>query len=126
MSRKLRYSVDCFRCKSSKDKDCKESCGPSVQYKPRKENITGFGVRVNGLQSDSFFLFRVYSVNELNQQEKDRDKWNYATVFARTKGENMFYFDVVFLKSFKFDTSDQLSYFDCMYYAICMFVYILY
>ena len=94
ISGKLRYSVDCFKCKYSKDKDCKESCGPSVQYKPSKDNITVNSIEVNGLQSDSFFLFRVYSVNELNQKEKDRDKWNYATVFVRTKGEGMFYFDV--------------------------------
>ena len=33
-----------------------------------------------------FLKFRVYSVNELNAQEKDRDKWNYVTVSAKTKG----------------------------------------
>ena len=26
-------------------------------------------------------------MNELNQQETDKDKWNYATVFVETKGE---------------------------------------
>ena len=86
---KLRYSVDCFRCKSSKYKDCKESCGPiaSVEYKPNKDNITDDTVAVSGLHSDSFLKFRVYSVSELNEQEKDRDKWNYVTVSAETKGK---------------------------------------
>ena len=71
---KLRYSVDYFRCKSSKYKDSKESCGPSVEYKPNKDNVTDGTVAVNGLPRDSFLKFRVYSVNELNAQEKDRDK----------------------------------------------------
>ena len=84
---KLRYSVHCFRCKSSKYKDCNESCGPSVEYKPNKDNITDETVAVNGLPSDSFLKFRVYSVSELNEQEKDRDKWNYVTVSAKTKGK---------------------------------------
>ena len=87
--------MDCFGCKSRKDKDCNEPCGPTVQYKPSKDNITGNSVAVNGLQSDSFFLFRVYSVNEFNQQEKDRDKWNYAIVFVHTKDESMLYFNVI-------------------------------
>ena len=26
-------------------------------------------------------------MNELNQQETDKDKWNFATVFLETKGE---------------------------------------
>ena len=95
ISGKLRYSVDCFKCKYSKDKDCKEPCGPSVQYKPSKDNITVNSVEVNGLQSCSFYLFRVYSVNELNQHERDREKWNYATVFVGTKGESMLFFDVI-------------------------------
>ncbi|CAH3107660.1 unnamed protein product, partial [Porites lobata] len=82
---KLRYSVHCFRCKSSKYKDCNESCGPSVEYKPNKDNITDETVAVNGLPSDSFLKFRVYSVSELNEQEKDRDKWNYVTVTVNTK-----------------------------------------
>ena len=83
----MRYSVDCFRCKSSKDKECLEPCGPQVYYKPNRNNITSVTVTVHGLRSDSYFLFRVYSVNELNQQEKDRDKWKYAKVFVRTKGK---------------------------------------
>ena len=66
-----------------------------MQYKPSKDNITGNSVAVNSLQSDSFFLFRVYSVNELNYQEKDRDKWKFAKVFVRTKGESMLYFNVI-------------------------------
>ena len=84
---KLRYSVHCFRCKSSKYKACNESCGPSVEYKPNKDNITDETVVVNGLPSDSFLKFRVYSVSELNEQEKDRDKWNYITVTVNTKGK---------------------------------------
>ena len=84
---KLRHSVDCFRCKSSKYKDCKASCGPSVEYKPNKDNITDDTVAVNGLPSNSFLKFRVYSVSELNEQEKDRDKWNYVIVLAKTKGK---------------------------------------
>ena len=84
---KLRYSVDCFRCKSSKYKDCKESCGPSVEYTPNKDNVTDGTVGINGLPSDSFLKFRVYSVSDLNAQEKDRDKWNYVTVSAKTKGK---------------------------------------
>ena len=84
---KLRYSVDCFRCKSSEYKDCKESCGANVEYKPNKDNNTDGTVKISGLPSDSFLKFRVYSVNELNEQEKDRNKWNYVTVSARTKGK---------------------------------------
>ena len=84
---KLRYSVHCSRCKSIKYKDCNESCGPSVEYKPNKDNITDETVAVNGLPSDSFLKFRVYSVSELNEQEKDRDKWNYVTVTVNTKGK---------------------------------------
>ena len=84
---KLRYSLDCFRCNSSKYKDCKESCGPSVEYKPNKDNITNGSVTIIGLLSDSFLKFRVYSVSELNEQEKDRDKWNYVTVSTKTKGK---------------------------------------
>ena len=83
----LRYSIDCFRCKSSKYKDCKESCGTRVGYKPNKDNITDGTVAVNGLPSDSFLKFRVYSVSELNEQEKDKDKWNYVTVSAKTNGK---------------------------------------
>ena len=66
---------------------CKESCGPSVEYKSKKDNITDDTVAIRGLPSDSFLKFRVYSVNELNEQEKDRDKWNYVTVSAKTKGK---------------------------------------
>ena len=44
-------------------------------------------VTVHGLSSSSFFLFRVYSVSELNQQEKDKNRWNYAEVFVETKGD---------------------------------------
>ena len=84
---KLRYSVDCFWCKSSEYTDCQESCGPSVEYKPFKDNITDETVAVNGLPSDSFLKFRVYSVSKLNEQEKDRDKWNYVTVTVNTKGK---------------------------------------
>ena len=85
---KLRYSVDCFKFKFSEcTLYCEESCGPSVQYKSNKDNITDDTVAIKGLPSDSFLKFRVYSVNELNEQEKDRDKWNYVTVFAKTKGE---------------------------------------
>ena len=83
---RLRYSVDCFRCKSSKYKECGGSCGPHVQYKPSKDNITSLTVRINGLASGSFFRFRVYTVSELNEQEKDRDKWKYVVIRAKTKG----------------------------------------
>ena len=75
----------CFSCNSGEDKECNESCGPRVQYKPNKDNITDVTVKINGLSSDSFFLFRIYSVNELNQQEIDRNKWKYAEVFVKTK-----------------------------------------
>ena len=34
-------------------------------------------VTVHGLSPSSFYLFRVYSVSELNQQEQDKNKWNY-------------------------------------------------
>ena len=84
---KLRYSVDCFKCKSGKYKDCNDSCGSSVQYKPDKDNITNATVAINGLPSSSFLKFRVYSVSDLNEHVKDRDKWNYDTVVARTKGK---------------------------------------
>lgn len=84
---KITYAVDCFRCNSGEDKNCKEACDQQVRYLPGKENITGVNVTVHGLSSSSFFLFRVYSVSELNQQEKDKNKWNYAEVFVGTKGE---------------------------------------
>ncbi|KAM7434137.1 hypothetical protein ABFA07_015738 [Porites harrisoni] len=84
---KLRYVVDCFSCKSSKYKDCNEACGPSVQYMPSQDNITNVAVTINGLPSDSFLKFRVYSVSELNEEEKDRDKWKYVTVLVKTKEE---------------------------------------
>ena len=84
---KLRYAVDCFRCKSSKYKDCNEPCGPSVQYMPSQDNIINVTVTINGLHPDSFLKFRVYSVSELNKQEKDRDKWKYVTVSVKTKGK---------------------------------------
>ena len=58
-----------------------------MEYKPNKDNITNGTVTINGLLSDSFLKFRVYSVSELNEQEKDRDKWNYVTVLAKTKGK---------------------------------------
>jgi len=83
---KIAYALDCFWCKSQHDKNCKEACDRQVTYFPGKENITGVNVIVHGLSSSSFFLFRVYSVSELNQQEKDKDKWNYAEVFVETKG----------------------------------------
>ena len=83
----LRYAVDCFKCNSSKDKNCMEECDKQVGYSPRKENITGGSVTVKGLPLSHSFLFRVYSVSELNQKQKDRDKWNYAEVFVETKGE---------------------------------------
>lgn len=83
----LRYAVDCFKCKSNKDKRCYEACDRQVRYSPKKENITGINVTVNGLSPSSFYLFRVYSVNKLNQQETDKDKWKFATVFVETKGE---------------------------------------
>jgi len=79
--------VDCFRCKSGDYKNCEEACDRQVRYLPGKENITGVTVTVTGSSSSSFFLFRVYSVSELNQQEKDKDKWNYAEVFVETKGK---------------------------------------
>jgi len=58
-----------------------------VKYLPGKENITGLNVTVHGLSSSSFFLFRVYSVSELNQKENNKDNWNYAEVFVETKGK---------------------------------------
>ncbi|XP_078374440.1 ephrin type-B receptor 3-like [Oculina patagonica] len=82
---KLTYSVDCFRCQSNKDKHCYDPCDREVRYFPRKENIAGVIVTVNGLSASSFFLFRIYSVNELNRQEKDRNNWNFAKVFVETK-----------------------------------------
>ena len=57
-----------------------------MRYLPRKENITGINVTVHGLSASSFFLFRVYSVSELNQKESNKDNWRYAKVFVRTKG----------------------------------------
>ncbi|PFX29174.1 Ephrin type-A receptor 4 [Stylophora pistillata] len=81
----LIYAVDCFRCTSSEDKNCDEQCNLNVQYSPSKENISGVDVVINGLPSSSYFLFRVYSVNELNRQEQNRDVWNFAEVFVKTK-----------------------------------------
>ena len=84
---KLRYSVDCFRCKFRKYKECKDSCGSSVQYKPNKDNIKKGTVTINGLPPGSFLQFRVYSVSDFNEHVKDRDKWNYTSVLVRTKGK---------------------------------------
>ena len=84
---KLRYSVDCFRCKTRRNKDCKDSCGSSVQYKPNKDNITNGIVTISGLPSGSFLMFRVYFVGDLTEHVKDRDKWNYDTVFVETNGK---------------------------------------
>ena len=84
---KLRYSVDCFRCKSRKYNECNDSCGSGVRYKPNKDNITNGTVTINGLPLGSFLKFRVYSVSDLNEHVKDRDKWNYDTVEVRTKGK---------------------------------------
>ena len=81
------YVVDCISCKSSKYKDCNDPCGPSVQYLPSQDNITNVAVTINGLPSDSFLKFRVYAVSELNEEVKDRDKWNYVTVSVKTKGK---------------------------------------
>ena len=87
IDRKLRYSVDCFRCKPRSYKDCKDSCGSSVQYKPNKDNIPNGTVTISGLPSGSFLMFRVYSFSDLNEHFKDRDKWNYVTVLVKTKGK---------------------------------------
>jgi len=57
-----------------------------VKYLPGKENITGLNVTVHGLSSSSFFLFRVYSVSELNQLENNKNNWKYAEVYVETKG----------------------------------------
>ncbi|XP_078374585.1 ephrin type-A receptor 4-like isoform X2 [Oculina patagonica] len=81
----LTYALDCFRCKSREGKNCKDACDRQVRYSPGKDNITGVNVTVHGLSSSSFYLFRVYSVSELNQLESDRDKWKYAQVFVETK-----------------------------------------
>ncbi|XP_078374630.1 ephrin type-A receptor 4-like isoform X3 [Oculina patagonica] len=81
----LTYAVDCFTCKSRESKNCTEVCDRQVRYLPGKDNLTGVNVTVRGLSSSSFYLFRVYSVSELNQQEKDRGKWQFATVFVETK-----------------------------------------
>ena len=87
---KLWYVVDCVSCKSSKYKDCSEPCGPSVQYVPSQDNITSVTVTIKGLPSDSFLKFRVYSVSELNEEEKDRDKWKYVMVSVKTKGKKYY------------------------------------
>ena len=84
---KLRYSVNCFRCKSRKYNECNDSCGLSVRYKPNKDNITNGTVTITGLPPGSFLQFRVYSVSGFNKRVKDRDKWNYTTVVVRTKGK---------------------------------------
>ena len=85
--RKLRYSVDCFRCKSRRYKDCKDSCGLSVQYDPNKDNIQNGAGTIHGLPSGSFLIFRVCSVSDLTEHVKDRDKLNCDTVFLETKGK---------------------------------------
>ena len=57
-----------------------------MRYIPGKDDITGVNVTVHGLSPSSFYLFRVYSVSELNQQESNKDKWSYVQVFVETKG----------------------------------------
>ena len=66
--------------------NCKEACDRQVRYIPRKHNITGVNVTVQGLSPSSFYLFRVYSVSELIQLESNKDKWSYVEVFVETKG----------------------------------------
>ena len=83
----LGYSIDCFRCKSLQDKECRRLCSQNVKFQPGGDVIYTTNVTAFGLQSGSFYLFRVYSVNELNQREKDRDKWNYTAVYVHTKGK---------------------------------------
>ena len=83
---KITYALDCFRCKSGEDENCKELCDRQVGYIPGKDNITGVNVTVHGLSPSSFYLFRVYSVSELNQLESNKDKWSYVEVFVETKG----------------------------------------
>lgn len=80
---RLTYALDCLRCEV---KYCLVACSRTVRYSPKKENITGINVTITGLSPSSFFLFRIYSVNELNQHEKDKEKWKYAEVFVGTKG----------------------------------------
>lgn len=79
----LRYTIHCFRCLSSEDKNCNKL--HQVQYSPSKGNISKVEVAIYGLPSASYFLLRVYSVNELNRQEQNRDVWNFAEVFFKTK-----------------------------------------
>ena len=57
-----------------------------MRYIPSKDNITGVNVTVHGLSPSSLYLFRVYSVSKLNQQESNKDKWSYVEVFVETKG----------------------------------------
>ena len=83
----LGYSIDCFRCKSLQDKECRRLCCQDVKFRPSGDKIYTVNVAVFGLQSGSSYLFRVYSVNELNELQKDRDKWNFATVYVKTKGK---------------------------------------
>ncbi|XP_067048943.1 ephrin type-A receptor 4-A-like isoform X4 [Acropora muricata] len=83
----LGYSIDCFRCKSLQDKECRRLCCQDVKFRPSGDKIYTVNVAVFGLQSGSSYLFRVYSVNELNELQKDRDKWNFATVYVKTKEE---------------------------------------
>ena len=83
----LGYSIDCFRCESLQDKECRWLCSQNVKFQPGRDIFYTVNVTVVGLQSGSFYLFRVYSVNELNQREKDRDKWNFATVYVQTNGK---------------------------------------
>ena len=79
--------MDCFGCNSGDYKNSKDACDRQVRYLLGKENITGVIVTVYCLSSSSFFLFRVYSMSELNQREKNKDKWNYAEVCVETKGK---------------------------------------
>ena len=83
----LGYSIHCFRCESLQDKECRGPCSQNVKFQPGGDVIHTTNVTALGLQSGSFYLFRVYSVNELNQQEKNTDKWNYTTVYVHTKGK---------------------------------------
>lgn len=85
----LGYSIHCFRCKSLQDKECRESCSQNVKFQPGGDVIYTTNVTALNLQSGSFYLFRVYSVNELNQQEKNTDKWNYTTVYVHTKEKTL-------------------------------------
>lgn len=75
------YTVGCSQCK--KTGECREPC-EDARYDPGMLSIKGDSVTVAGLEPATIYEFRVYSVNELNKLEPDKEKWMFKSVTRQT------------------------------------------